>query len=182
MSSTSRHSARVLAALGTAVTLALAAAPAALAGSGSGSGGSGGGGSGGAVADFALSANYKAPSFFGRLVRGGLPTCALCTTSVEPRYPVTGFTIGWDSNSIDIASLGGFSGPIALEVGGLPAGVSSQTAPTVTVPRRGAVSTAFRLSAAAGASPGSFDAIVRATGGNRTHSVVLPVQVVEQLP
>ena len=81
------------------------------------SGGSGSGsasGSGGGAADFALTVNYQPPAFTGYLVRGGLLSCALCTTSVEPRYRVTGFTPGWDSNTVGVVSLNGFSGAVTL--------------------------------------------------------------------
>ena len=187
MTSPVRHRARWVAAIAAAIVLSLGGAPAASAGSGSGSSGSGSSGSGGGGAvsvtsDFALSANYQASSFFGRLVRGGLLTCALCTTSVEPRYPVTGFTTGWDSNSIGLASLGGFAGTVTISVTGLSEGVSSQTATTVTVPRRGSTSTPFRLLAAADAPLVDFTAVVIATGGGKTHTVALPVSVVDHLP
>ena len=43
--------------------------------SGSGSSGSGSSGSSSSAADFALTANYKPPSFVGYVVRGGLSSC-----------------------------------------------------------------------------------------------------------
>jgi hypothetical protein len=95
-----------------------------MAGSGSGSGGSSGSGSYGSgssgsstsVADFALTANYKAPSFVGHVVRGGLSSCVGCTTAVEPRYVGTSFDCFYDSNTINLVSLNDFSGDVRLEV------------------------------------------------------------------
>jgi hypothetical protein len=162
-----------------ALVVTLAASPAAGAASGSGSGT---GGSGGRAADFALTANYQPPGFVGSLVRGGLLSCALCTTSVEPRYPVSGFRVGWDSNSLGVMSLDGFAGTVALEVTGLPAGVSSQTAASVSVPRRGAASTPFSLRASASAATDGSVVTVRAVGGGRVHSITLPISVGDSLP
>jgi len=163
-----------------ALIVALAAAPSPAAARGGGSGGSGGAAS--AAADFALTANYQPPFFVGHLVRGGLLSCALCTTSVEPRYPVTGFTRGWDSNSLGVVSLNGFAGVVTLEVTGLPAGVSSQTAASLSVPRRGAASTPFSLRADAFAATGDAAVTVRAAGGGRVHAITLPISVGDGLP
>jgi hypothetical protein len=168
-----------LAALAAAV-VAVATSPAAIAASGSGSGG--GGGSRAAAGDFALSANYKPPVFVGQLVRGGLLSCALCTTSVEPRYPVTGFTPGWDSNSLGLVSLNGFAGDVTVELTGLPAGVSSQTATSMRVPRGGAATTPFSLRASASAATGGATVTVRATGAGRVHTITLPISVADSLP
>jgi hypothetical protein len=165
-----------------ALVVALAASPAAIAASGSGSGSGGSGGSGGAAADFALTGNYKPPVFVGHLVRGGLLGCAFCTTSVEPRYPVTGFTPGWDSNVLGVVSLNGFAGDVTLDVAGLPAGVSSQTATSLRVPRGGAATTPFSLRASASAATGTATVTVRATGGGRVHTIALPISVADALP
>jgi hypothetical protein len=174
-----RRSARGLGLAALVITIvALAAAPA-FAGSGSESGSGGGGGS--AVADFALVANYQPPAV-GYVVRGGFASCGTCTTGVEPRYPVTGFTRGWDSNTLSVVSLNGFSGSVSLEVVGLPLGVTSRTATSVSVPRRGAASTPFSLQAASFAAAGDATVTVRASGGGRTHTVVLPIAVVDALP
>jgi hypothetical protein len=164
------------AALAAVVVVALAASPAAVAGSGRSSGGGGG------AADFALTANYSSPLFAGHLVRGGLLACAFCTTSVEPRYPVTGFTPGWDSNSLAVVSLNGFAGDVTLGLTGLPAGVSSQTAASVRVPRGGAATTPFSLRASASAATGGATMTVRATGGGRAHAITLPISVADALP
>jgi hypothetical protein len=104
----------------------IAASWPAVAGSGSGSGGSTGSGSSGSsssVADFAFTANYKPPSFVGYVVRGGLPSCAGCTTAVEPRYVGASFDCFYDSNTISLVSSNGFGGDVKLEVLNLPAGV-----------------------------------------------------------
>ena len=169
------------------VSLALSSAPA-LAGSGSGSGGSSGSGSGGSGSgsttrgDFSLTANYRPPGFVGHLVRGGLPDCPTCTTAVEPRYLGTSFSCFYDSNTLDLVSLNDFSGTVVLDVLNLPPGVTSQTATSVVVPRRGAVSTPFRLHADPGAPLGDATVTVRATSGGLLHTLVLPIRVADQLP
>ena len=165
-----------------ALLLALAAGSSALAASGSGSSGSGGGSSGGGAADFTFGANYNPPFFVGHLVRGGLFSCAGCTSSIEPRYVVTGFTRGWDSNTLSSVSLNGFSGTVAIEVTGLPFGVTSETATSVFVPSRGVGSTALRLRAASFAAPGTATITVRASAAGKVHAIELPISVADALP
>ena len=161
-----------------------------MAGSGSGSGGSSGSGSSGSgssgsstsVADFALTANYKAPSFVGHVVRGGLSSCVGCTTAVEPRYVGTSFDCFYDSSTINLVSLNDFSGDVRLEVQNLPAGVTSQTATMLTVPHRGAISTPFKLQASGDAALGDATVTLRATSGSIVHTLDLPISVADQLP
>ena len=180
----------VLAVGALALGLLIAASAPAVAGSGSGSGGtsgSGGSGSGssgssGSAADFALSATYQPPSFVGYVIRGGLPSCAGCTTAVEPRYVGKSFTCFYDSNTISLVSLNDFSGDVRLEVLNLPAGVTSQTATKLTVPRRGVVSTPFKLEASGDAALGDAIVTVRATSGTIVHTLNLPISVADQLP
>ena len=178
----------VLAAGALALGLLIAASAPAVAGSGSGgtsgSGGSGSGSSGssGSAADFALSANYKPPFFVGHVVRGGLSSCDGCTTEVEPRYVGRSFSCFYDSNSIDLVSLNYFSGDVRLEVLNLPAGVTSQTATKLTVPRGGAVGTPFKLQATGDAELGDAMVTVRATSGSIVHTLDLPISVADQLP
>src|SRR5215217_6463856 len=169
-----------LAAGALALGLLIAASSPAAAGSGSGSGGSSGSGPSGSsnsVADFALTANYKPPSFVGYVVRGGLPSCAGCTTAVEPRYVDASFDCFYDSNTISLVSLNGFGGDVKLEVLNLPAGVTSQTATKLTVPRRGVASAPFKLQAR-----GDATVTVRATSGSIVHALDLPISVADQLP
>ena len=153
-------------------------------GGSSGSGGSGSGSSGWStsVADFALTANYKSASFVGHVVRGGLSSCVGCTTAVEPRYVGTSFDCFYDSNTINLVSLNDFSGDVRLEVQNLPAGVTSQTATMLTVPRRGVVSTPFKLQASGDAALGDATVTVRATSGSIVHTLDLPISVADQLP
>ena len=174
-----------LAAGALALGLLIAASSPAAAGSGSGSGGSSGSGPSGSsnsVADFALTANYKPPSFVGYVVRGGLPSCAGCTTAVEPRYVGASFDCFYDSNTISLVSLNSFGGDVKLEVLNLPAGVTSQTATKLTVPRRGVVSTPFKLEASGDAALGDATVTVRATSGTIVHTLNLPISVADQLP
>jgi hypothetical protein len=149
---------------------------------GSGSSGSGSSGSFTSVGDFALTANYKPPSFTGHLVRGGLPSCVGCTTAVEPRYVGTSFSCFYDSNTISLVSLNDFSGNVTLEVVNLPDGVASQTATNLSVPRRGAVSIPFRLQASDGAALGDATITVRAKSGSIVHTLDLPISVADELP
>jgi hypothetical protein len=174
-----------LAAGALALGLLIAASSPAAAGSGSGSGGSSGSGPSGSsnsVADFALTANYKPPSFVGYVVRGGLPSCAGCTTAVEPRYVGASFDCFYDSNTISLVSLNSFGGDVRLEVLNLPAGVTSQTATKLTVPRRGVVSAPFELQASGDAALGDATLTVRATSGSIVHTLDLPISVADQLP
>jgi hypothetical protein len=174
-----------LAAGALALGLLIAASSPAAAGSGSGSGGSSGSGPSGSsnsVADFALTANYKPPSFVGYVVRGGLPSCAGCTTAVEPRYVGASFDCFYDSNAISLVSLNSFGGDVKLEVLNLPAGVTSQTATKLTVPRRGVVSAPFKLQASGDTALGDATLTVRATSGSMVHTLDLPISVADQLP
>jgi hypothetical protein len=171
-----------LAAGALALGLMIAANSPAVAGSGSGSGGSSGSGSSSSLADFALTANYKPPTFVGYVVRGGLPSCAGCTTAVEPRYVGASFDCFYDSNTISLVSLNGFGGDVKLEVLHLSAGVTSQTATKLTVPRRGVVSAPFRLQASGDAALGDATVTVRATSGSLVHTLDLPISVADQLP
>ena len=167
----------VLAAGVLALGLLIAASSPAVAGSGSGSSGSSS-----AAADFALNANYKAPTFVGHVVRGGLPSCPECTTAVEPRYVGRSFSCFYDSNTISLVSLNDFSGVVRLEVLNLPDGVTSQTATSLSVPRRGAVGTPFKLQASSDAALGDATATVRATSGSIVHTLTLPISVADRLP
>ena len=174
-----------LAAGALALGLLIAASSPAAAGSGSDSGGSSGSGPSGSsnsVADFALTANYKPPSFVGYVVRGGLPSCAGCTTAVEPRYVGASFDCFYDSNTISLVSLNSFGGDVKLEVLNLPAGVTSQTATKLTVPLRGVVSAPFKLQASGDTALGDATLTVRATSGSMVHTLDLPISVADQLP
>jgi hypothetical protein len=163
-----------------ALGLALSLAAPALADSGSG-GGSGGGGN--SSPDFALSANYGGAAWVGHLVRGGLSSCPNCTTAIEPRYVNNDpFGCFYDSNSISVTSLNDFQGTVTLQILNLPAGVTSQTATTLNVPRRGSTSTPLKLQAASNAALGAATITMRATSGSIVHTLDLPISVGAQLP
>jgi len=81
-----------------------------------------------------------------------------------------------------LVSLNGFGGDVKLEVLHLPAGVTSQTATKLTVPRRGVVSAPFRLQASGDAALGDATVTVRATSGSLVHTLDLPISVADQLP
>lgn len=135
--------------------------------------------------DFALSVNYKAPAFVGHLVRGAVPStpCGVCNGQALPQPAVfvpSSFGPFFDWNSISLVSLNDFSETVTLEVLNLPAGVTSLMPATLTVPRRGAVSTPFKLQAASGAALGDTTVTIRATSGALSHAVDLPVKVADQ--
>jgi hypothetical protein len=171
-----------------ALILVVSVSSPAVAGSGSGGGSaSGGSGSGSSdsstsVADFALTANYKPPSFVGHLVRGGLSSCTGCTTAVEPRYVGTSFDCFFDANTISVVSLNDFSGNVTIEVLNLPDGVTSQTATNLSVPRRGAVSIPFKLHASGDAALGDATLTLRAKSGSLVRTLELPILVADELP
>jgi hypothetical protein len=141
-----------------------------------------------AAPDFAFGTNYGA-SFEHYLIRGETwdphPLYTNCVTYGGPH--VKSFSYGscfFDVNSISVVSLNGYSGTVQLDILGLPPGVTSRTALSLTV-RAGsapAASTGFRLEAATSAPLGTFTATIRGTSGTLTHSVSLPVSVVDQLP
>ena len=140
-----------------------------------------------AAPDFALTANYKPPTFTGFLIRGETwdphPLCNLCVTYGGPHYVVND-PLGcfYDSNSISVVSLNDFQGTVTLAILNLPPGVTSQTATSVLLPRRSAASTAFKLTAATNATVGSATVTVQATSGALVHTIDLPISVGDQLP
>jgi secreted trypsin-like serine protease len=111
-----------------------------------------------------------------------LSSCVGCTTAVEPRYVGTSLDCFYDSNTINLVSLNDFSRDVRLEVQNLPAGVTSQTATMLTLPRRGVVSTPFKLQASGDAALGNASVTVRATSGSIVHTLNLPISVADQLP
>jgi hypothetical protein len=168
-----------------ALILLIGASSPAVAGSGSGSGGSSGSGwsgSSNSVADFALTANHKPPSLVGHVVCGGLPSSVGCTTAVGPRYVGKFFDCFLDSNTTSLVSLNEFSGDVRMEILNLVGGVTSRTPTTLTVPRRGDVSTPFKLQASGDAALGDATVTVRATSGSLVHTLDLPISVADQLP
>lgn len=136
--------------------------------------------------DFALSVNFSSPTFFvGHLVRGAVPgtPCGSCNGGAlaQPAYFVPDvFGAFFDTNSIGVVSLNDFQGPVTLQILNLPAGVTSLTATPVTVPRRGAVTTPFKLQADSAAALGNFTVTLRATSGALVHTVDLRIVVADQ--
>lgn len=146
------------------------------------SGGSGGGHGG----DFSICCNDS--TIPGFLVQGGLPTCPAfdnCAPnpSFEPRYFSCGFSdCGYNNASVVLSSINGFAGSVTLQVLGLPAGVTSQTATTVTLNGNSTTYTDFSLQAAATAVPGDYLVTVRATSDALVHDAQHLIRVVAQLP
>jgi hypothetical protein len=140
------------------------------------------------AADFAFGTNYGA-SFGHYLIRGETwdphPLCDKCVTYGGPHVLSSSYgSCFFDLNSISVVSLNGFSGTVQLDILGLPSSVTSRTASSLTVQSgtSPAASTGFRLEAASTASLGTFTATIQGTSGTVTHSVSLPVSVVDQLP
>lgn len=133
------------------------------------------------ASDFALGINFPGT---GNLVRGGVPSCPPleCTSTLTPLYLVGSFTCFYSLNNLSFVSLNDFEGPVTLELLNLPAGVTSQTAATVNVPRGGAATTPFRLDAATGATLGAATVTLRATAGSIVHTLALNIAVADALP
>ena len=99
------------------------------------------------------------PAGTGFLVRGGLTTCPAfdgCDPGAnwEPRVQVQpyGFgTPGYTGETLSFGSLNGFAGTINIQVLGLPAGVSTQTAASITLSANAPASTPLVLQASSSA-------------------------------
>jgi len=131
------------------------------------------------------------------LVRGGLQTCDSsnnCSgglTQPKAGGPPWGNTIlQVDTGDPD----SGFRGTVSLQLSGLPAGVTSQTAASTTITNTTIVGndgvgdtifgtfTTLQLSADSTAPLGNFPLTVTATSGSLSHSVTITVDVVDSLP
>ena len=141
-------------------------------------------GGGGGTQDFSISGASTTPGF---LVQGGLATCptfdnCLPNPSFEPRYFSCGFSdCGYGNATVLLTSLNGFAGTVNLQLLNLPAGVTSQTAASLTLDKN-TVYTDFKLQAAADAQPGDFLVTVRATSGTLVHDAQYLIRVLGQLP
>jgi hypothetical protein len=137
--------------------------------------------------DFWLSTNYGA-GFAHYLIRGETwdphPLCDKCVTYSGPHVKSDSYGCFFDANSIGVVSRNGFSGTVDLAILGLPSGVISRTAASLTV-RSGtspAANTGFALEAGTGGALGTFTATIQGTSGSIRHTVDLPITVVDQLP
>jgi hypothetical protein len=137
--------------------------------------------------DFALSVNYASPSFIGNLVRGatfGTP-CSQCNGGAlpQPAYVVPD-PLGcfYDWNQISVTSLNGFTGTVNLSLPNLPAGITSFTAATISLPQAGSSSTPLKLLASTGASVGTTNVTLHGTSGALAHTVSLSLSIADQLP
>lgn len=140
-----------------------------------------------ASADFALSVNYASPGFVANLVRGaafGIP-CGQCNGGAipQPAYVVPDpFGCFYDWNQIGVTSLNGFTGTVNLSLLNLPAGVTSFTATSLSLPQPGATTTPLKLLAATGAALGTTTVTLQGTSGTLVHTVRLDLSVADQLP
>ncbi len=133
--------------------------------------------------DFALRVLW-APPATGFIVRGGAPP-----TSAEffPVYQLGGFGCTYADNVIELTSHFAFTGDVTLEFLNLPAGVTSQTASSLSItgPTPSALEspdTDMDLQASSTAALGDFTITLRATSGSIVHTRDLPIKVVDELP
>jgi len=148
--------------------------------------GGGGGRGGGGSQDFSICCNDS--TIPGFVVQGGLATCpafdnCLPNPGFEPRYFSCGFfDCGYNNATVVLTSINGFAGTVSLQLLNLPAGVTSQTAPSVTLAENATTYTDFKLQAAAGVQPGDYLVTVRATSGGLVRDAAHLIRVVGQLP
>jgi len=118
----------------------------------------------------------------GFIVRNGTPPDPFA--DFFPVYQVGGFGCDYLDNSIELTSHFGFTGDVTLEVINLPAGVTSQTAGSLTIsgPGTQGPSTDLKLTADGTAPPGDFTATLRATSGSIVKTRDLPIRIVDELP
>lgn len=129
----------------------------------------------------------------GYLVRGGLQSCTgNCLGGlVEPKLQAcvddfTCTTYVYTTSNLELISLNGFLGTVNLELLDLPAAVTSQVAPSVTIASGSGfppfASTPFSLKAGPTAPLGTFTVTVRATSGLLVHTIGYTVTIVDALP
>ena len=140
------------------------------------------------------------------LVRGGLQTCDSsnsCTGGLtQPKTLLPSGAPAWVNTVLQVDTMGsdgfdsGFRGTVSFQLSGLPAGVTSQTAASTTITDNTTVvideggfletvngtDTTLQLSADSTVPLGTFSVTVTATSGSLSHSVTIPVNVVDSLP
>ncbi len=88
----------------------------------------------------------------------------------------------YDWNQISVTSLNGFTGTVNLSLPNLPAGVTSLTAASISLPQAGSSSTPLKLLASTGASAGTTNVTLQGTSGALVHTVSLSLSIADQLP
>jgi hypothetical protein len=136
--------------------------------------------------DFRLDYNTYGYTDRGYVVRGGLPTCALCRAEWEPRFiDRSSEECFYGSNHFKLTSLNGFEGTVYIGAASIiPNGVTSEMAPSVFLPKGETVLVPFVLKAASDAS-GFGLVLVQAIGQGGTtptHSIYHEIYVVDQMP
>ena len=136
--------------------------------------------------DFLITANYQPSAFTGFLAQGAKPgsPCSNCNGGLpEPAYLANSLGCFYDSNSMTIFPLNGFLGTVNLKLSGLPSGVTSRTATSVTVTRIGypAIFT-FELKASSTATLGNATVTITGTSGSIVHTIQMPISVGTVLP
>ena len=137
------------------------------------------------------------------LVRGGLQACDSsnnCTGGLTQPKTVVSSPTGppaWGNTILQVDALipdSGFRGTVSFQLSGLPAGVTSQTAASTTITNITILGTdgvgdtiygtdtTLQLSADTTAPLGTFQLTVTAASGSLSHSVTIPVDVVDSLP
>ena len=158
-----------------------------------------------ATGDFEIAAQRGADGA-AYLVRGGLPACDStnnCTGGLtQPKTLLPSGAPAWVNTVLQVDTMGsngfdsGFRGTVSFQLSGLPAGVTSQTAASTTITDNTTVvideggfletvngtDTTLQLSADSTVPLGTFSVTVTATSGSLSHSVTIPVNVVDSLP
>lgn len=125
------------------------------------------------------------PPVTGFIVRGGDP--AAIGQDHFPVFPIGGFGCDYLDSTISVSSHFAFTGDVTLEWVNLPAGVTSETAGSLSItgPTPTAAdfpSTPMALVAAGDAALGDFTVTLRATSGDLERTVDIPISVVDELP
>jgi hypothetical protein len=136
--------------------------------------------------DFRLDYATYGYTDIGYVVRGGLASCEGCSDTWEPRFVDRGDpACSYGSNQFSLTSVNGFEGIVYIGVtSSAPKGVTSEMAPSISLPKGQTVLVPFRLTAAADAS-GFGLVLVQAIGKGGTtptHSIYHEVWVVDELP
>jgi hypothetical protein len=87
----------------------------------------------------------------------------------------------YDLTQISVTSLNGFTGTVNLSLPNLPAGVTSFTAVSISLPQPVSSSTPLKLLASTGASVRTTNVTLQATSGALVHTVSLSLPIADQL-
>jgi serine protease AprX len=95
------------------------------------------------------------------------------TLSVSPSS-ATVLRNGQTTYSVTVTSVGGFSSSVTMSVSGYARGISASFSPNPVVPTR---QTTLTISAGPKARTGTYTLTIKGTGGGKTHSVTVTLNV-----